>query len=1495
MSPFKRNVTRVVIFSTIVLISAVISTAIYYLKTKTNEQTQNQLQFRQLNIASTSIDQSIRKLINISDYFKKNISCDATNMAPGAVDDNKWFRTCKSVVENRINQINQSEDLKSIKLVDIISPKANRESTQANNVSPEQRIKSNNNGTSILLGDNGETLINTQISLKINPLANQGADIKLNHLNVTLSIDSKDFIPSDMGLFSIVFITTQQGDILGRKDFFNNGTSAVDLNFASFKEILKTAENQPSFGNVSSMRDVNIAGVDYRLYIQPLPKKDIWASDAQKVLIGMVELSTINLNKLLLSPQTIMWAVLLMLLLISFTPLLKIRFVTNRYAFTKNDVSQVAISLVLVAGILSIGSSQQMFARYFLDTKKEQAKHIHQQIINDFESEVNALVDFVFNDKYLTQNKLEEFKATNGSHRNIRNESLAFFNDTQNTENGEAQSYYILEQIGKLSEQAVFPENSAIHYIKDDLFINAPINLSKRDYFNRTISCQTWELPSLTKKAENEANCKHSLYIQRINNIEDGRKNTMLSMPLFEKKTDPNKEIAIFNSKLKTFSDRVLPMNFGYAVFSDDGQVLYHSDDKVSLVQNIFVETEQNQQLIETARNQTSKKHPISLTVKYAGKEHLFVTSPMMDQTQANSIPWTLVVFYDESDMAMNNMILVFLAIFTFFIIVFPIFFLMRFLAAQSLWAKCLYFNSSKQKRYRVWASFFAAVSIFCLFSMGLVDELMLRILLWLICAFGLVVFMLRVNRCPVSIFSVVRRPHVILLAVIATVTLLSTAVDNLDLPITGTNIVFAAIGAMILVATYAALTNQVPDLISKKLKLQLRSNPPNDGKIRFMKNADDKRYSKGYVCYLLSLVFFTGAVPALLIVNSTHGYLLQRQAQMQSQALNHSVSEYATRQSQYLDYLEINEENIREARTNWTSSYQLEQLFLPSLMKDLTNEKYLDYITDKKTELAPFDYSRGQNRIKVNAAEQDDMSSYPWIYYSFEHMPFKPQGVSNVSDDLLDYIFSTLSIQDSLGTKLTYLALEEQTLGTSDGKNTVNMVFRPDHYMIHASSHSPNTLVGLLIILFILYKTIDDIIVKRLLGEHIPDHFRVVRPSDAYSDKLNRWPFLRKLASNLSAHQELGTDAVREGLNQYQHIHILLLNANRTSTLALLEELNISPYGDKTLHIKDLLETNAGLFVFEDKLNFELQKQPTRVITLAIGGIDELSNQPTLRGLALDLLRTLVENKRINVVLIAETAPGYRLLRQHAYAQVLTSADDTSLMKVDEKLAWSKLLSQFDKEYIWSPAQKHNISNPMNIKRVVEHESFGWKELKEVREKFYDYHRRIKSRNSSIEDIQDYWLPEQVIEFFLVQAGPLYRKHWELCTIDEKIALYQLASGAHINPANDSVLQHLIRRGFIYRDTGWAIVNESFRQFILSAESERVVADWMDMTRSGLWPVVRIPLFIIMFVLIVLVIYSSGFTFNSVLGVATTTLGIIPLLLKNIAMIRGAPVSSSE
>lgn len=301
-------------------------------------------------------------------------------------------------------------------------------------------------------------------------------------------------------------------------------------------------------------------------------------------------------------------------------------------------------------------------------------------------------------------------------------------------------------------------------------------------------------------------------------------------------------------------------------------------------------------------------------------------------------------------------------------------------------------------------------------------------------------------------------------------------------------------------------------------------------------------------------------------------------------------------------------------------------------------------------------------------------------------------------------------------------------------------------------------------------------------------------------------------------------------------------------------------------------------------------------MLNIAINSLDEISNHGVTRKLTVKILSRLSAIDQINVILVADTAPIYiyRLLRQQAYKidyaeTPHTGSESDSFVDIDERLSWSKLFSVYEKEYIWAPQQKALLSDPLDIAKIVEFESIGWAELAALKGTFYDYNKRIKSPDGGITDLHDYWLPEQVIEFFTVQADAIYRKQWELRTVHEKVALWQLASGAKINPTNLEIIDHLRRREFIYREKGWRIVNESFRCFILSTESSRIIAQWMETTRSGLWPIIRIPLFTLLLVLVVLVIYSSGFALNSVLGIATTTLGIVPLLLKNLTMIKGS------
>mgnify|MGYP006261739479 FL=1 len=146
-----------------------------------------------------------------------------------------------------------------------------------------------------------------------------------------------------------------------------------------------------------------------------------------------------------------------------------------------------------------------------------------------------------------------------------------------------------------------------------------------------------------------------------------------------------------------------------------------------------------------------------------------------------------------------------------------------------------------------------------------------------------------------------------------------------------------------------------------------------------------------------------------------------------------------------------------------------------------------------------------------------------------------------------------------------------------------------------------------------------------------------------------------------------------------------------------------------------------------------------------------------------------------------------------------------------------------------------------------------------------------------------------------LVYATPLYRRKWEECTRQEKLILWKVANGASINPSNTMVIEHLVRRGFLYRHKGWHLVNESFRRFILVAEDEATINDWLDNAGTGTWNVLRIPIFALLLVLLVIFVYSSGSSMNSLLSVATATLGLIPLLLKNISLLKGSGAGEIE
>src|SRR5262249_4481625 len=63
--------------------------------------------------------------------------------------------------------------------------------------------------------------------------------------------------------------------------------------------------------------------------------------------------------------------------------------------------------------------------------------------------------------------------------------------------------------------------------------------------------------------------------------------------------------------------------------------------------------------------------------------------------------------------------------------------------------------------------------------------------------------------------------------------------------------------------------------------------------------------------------------------------------------------------------------------------------------------------------------------------------------------------------------------------------------------------------------------------------------------------------------------------------------------------------------------------------------------------------------------------------------------------------------------------------------------------------------------------------------------------------------------------AEPYYAAVWDACSIDEKVALHQLAEEGLVNPNNADVVAGLMRTGLVRRDRGFALMNETFRRFV--------------------------------------------------------------------------------
>lgn len=419
--------------------------------------------------------------------------------------------------------------------------------------------------------------------------------------------------------------------------------------------------------------------------------------------------------------------------------------------------------------------------------------------------------------------------------------------------------------------------------------------------------------------------------------------------------------------------------------------------------------------------------------------------------------------------------------------------------------------------------------------------------------------------------------------------------------------------------------------------------------------------------------------------------------------------------------------------------------------------------------------------------------------------------------------------------------------------------------------------LFSLLICVAVIFVLIRSWIAKRLLGINIPVHFRY-----GSSPIHNRHKVFNEWARLLTKRRFV--QIIRPTAELTDNLHELQKKANAKIVnpvdIANLLEFSMSPEKliDKYLkgEIGDLEVDKKTGTISESKEN----------VQVVLYGFEAIALNRMFREKALELLEYLVNETRYQIIILCAVAPLYRLTQQAAYPGATVKEEFASGAEV---VRWSQLMSKFTKLYWWTASQKSMLARPKKSMKVLEYEATGWPEVENLYEEFLNYHNLEKVKSGiKGKSISANWQPEQIIEFFGANAGAFYRYRWELCTKAERLLMYQIAKGLEPNPQNIEPLEHLMRRGFIFRDHGWHLINQSFQRFVLTAESPETIEEWMAEAKESAWRYLRIPLFALVIALVAIMVYSATDAIESALGVLTGILGLIPLAIRNISLFKG-------
>jgi hypothetical protein len=528
------------------------------------------------------------------------------------------------------------------------------------------------------------------------------------------------------GAFDTLVFASQDGQVV-----FATGRRENELQWTRLDSLLppaRQAARRPfaELARTTSVDDVAVAGVDYKVFIQPCCRETMPGSGGNlggMIVAGLVETSRLESAARAISPTLVLVGIAAVLIAIVSWPFLKLTLLGDSQPIAVMDVVQLGACSVLGLALATILVLTAWSYRRVNGDVDEQLRLLAGALDRNLQQELGQAY------KQLECMERSLGSRPPGVYPNILEDPAAACRSARG-----AAPYYPLLDVFALLRRDGYQEIKASR----ESYATSVISVKRREYFQAVME-QRYR-PGLPV-------CPGGCVVESLRSWNTGVQQAVMAKPTGL----PHLPVASLSIPLRSVIGAVMPPGFEYAVIDREGTVLFHSDAQRNVNENLFLETDFDRRL----RAIVSARSADTVSVDYWGRQYRAFVRPSGMQD------WSIVTLFDKQGTRGLN--LESAAVSTLFLIGYMALWLVVMLLALRIGAAWLWPDPQRRRHYRALAVVHALLLLAFAVLASTQDAKSLLAAGFLVPAAGWLVSYAVLDRAPARASTLIRHPDPLL------------------------------------------------------------------------------------------------------------------------------------------------------------------------------------------------------------------------------------------------------------------------------------------------------------------------------------------------------------------------------------------------------------------------------------------------------------------------------------------------------------------------------------------------------------------------------------------------------------------------------------------------------------------------------------------------------------------------------------------------------------